>query len=30
MDLITIHQVQNGLVKLRNSSDDEEIIPNVR
>lgn len=30
MDLIAIHQIQNGAAKLRQDVDDEYIIPNVR
>lgn len=30
MDLVTIHQIQNGRAKLRDYEDDEDIIPNVR
>lgn len=30
MDLVSIHQVQNGLAKLRHSEDGEDIIPDVR
>ena len=30
MDLVTIHEIHNGRAKLKEETDDEIVIPNVR